>query len=36
MKDHKFIAIDLETTGKYPLSSEICEIAMINLIAQAF
>ncbi len=30
MKGHKFIAMDLETTGKYPLSSEICEIAMIK------
>ena len=25
-----FVAIDLETTGKYPLGAEICEIAMIK------
>ncbi|MGH1468457.1 MAG: 3'-5' exonuclease [Bdellovibrionales bacterium] len=30
MKDTKFVAIDLETTGKYPLSAEICEVAMIK------
>lgn len=30
MKDVKFIAVDLETTGKYPLFAEICEFAMIK------
>ncbi len=30
MKQQTFVAIDLETTGKYPLGAEICEIAMIK------
>lgn len=29
-KDLEFVAIDLETTGKYPISAEICEVALIK------
>lgn len=29
-KDLNLVAFDLETTGKYPLSSEICEIAAVK------
>lgn len=29
-RESTFIAIDLETTGKYPLESEICEIAAVK------
>ncbi len=28
--DHKLIAFDLETSGKYPLGSEICEMAAVK------
>ncbi|MCC6138475.1 MAG: 3'-5' exonuclease [Bdellovibrionaceae bacterium] len=31
--DHTFIAIDTETTGKYPLESEICEIAAVKFVS---
>ena len=30
MTDQKFIALDFETTGKYPLSAEICEVALLK------
>ncbi len=30
MENTDFIALDLETTGKYPLGTEICELAMIR------
>ena len=29
-QDATFIAIDLETTGKYPLDAEICEMAAVK------
>lgn len=34
MKAVEFVAIDLETTGKYPVGSEICEIAMIRFTSE--
>jgi DNA polymerase III epsilon subunit family exonuclease len=30
LKDQSFVALDFETTGKYPLTSEICEVALIR------
>ena len=30
IKDQTFVALDFETTGKYPMTSEICEIALIR------
>ena len=29
-KNLEFVAIDLETTGKFPISAEICEVALIK------
>ena len=31
-KETSFVAIDLETTGKYPLEAEICEMAAIKVV----
>jgi len=30
LSDQTFVALDFETTGKYPLTSEICEVALIK------
>jgi len=30
----QFVALDFETTGKYPLSAEICELALIRFTAE--
>lgn len=30
IKQQSFVALDFETTGKYPLTSEICEVALIR------
>lgn len=30
MDKQQFVALDFETTGKYPLSAEICEVALIR------
>jgi len=30
LSDQSFVALDFETTGKYPLTSEICEVALIR------
>lgn len=33
LKNRVFVALDLETTGKYPLNAEICELAMVKFSA---
>ena len=30
IKNQSFVALDFETTGKYPITSEICEVALIR------